>query len=524
MCPTDAYDQVTYPNFAFPQTHPDRLASLATLFGMTPAPVAGCRVLELGCGDGGNLIPMAFSLPGSQFVGIDRAEKPIEKGNATIAALNLQNITLMNLDIDSLSHRLGRFDYVIAHGLYSWVPPEIRDRILAVCRLMLATQGVMYISYNTYPGCHLRNVARELMLFHTRDLTDTRDRIAQSRALMKWLADSRPATTAYHALLNDLSQHLNDKNEAAIYHDDLAVINTPVYFHQFVDHAARHGLQFLSEAEYFDVQYSQFPSAVDEQMRTLAENDILAKEQYLDFLEGRSFRQSLLCHHEIKLERHIPPARVDSFFLKGEVRALSAHLDISANVVEEFQGKKGSGVATDLPLGKAALLHLGKIYPCSVRFNELLVESRRILVSNGHEAAAIDQDSEEALAALLLKAYGAGVLEMHMFAPKFASIPGDRPLAYPLAQLQAVEGPIITTLLHNNIKLEDDLGRQLLLLLDGERTRTDLLRELQLIIEAAETETTDAQSSTEREKFLDHMPQDLEDKLHLLAKLGLLLA
>ncbi|HKR11875.1 MAG TPA: class I SAM-dependent methyltransferase [Pyrinomonadaceae bacterium] len=499
MCPTDAYNQVTYPNFAFPQTHPDRLASLATLFGMTPAAVEGCRVLELGCGDGGNLIPMAFSLPGSQFVGIDRAEKPVEKGNATIGALGLQNIELMSVDINDLSAQSGRFDYIIAHGLYSWVPSEIRDRILKICRSMLAAQGVAYLSYNTYPGCHLRNVARELMLFHTRNVPEIGDRISQARALMNWLADSRPITNAYQALLADLSQHLNNKHEAAIYHDDLATINTPVYFYQFVEHAARHGLQFLCEAEFLDVQYSQLPATIGEQMKALAETDILAKEQYMDFLEGRSFRQSLLCHYEIKLERSIPPARIDKFYFKAEVRALSALPDLSPGAVEEFQGKKESSIATDLPLGKATLLHLGKIYPRSVRFNELLVEVAGMLAASGHEAA-LDEESTKALVSLLLKAHGAGVLEMHLFEPKFASTPGDRPLAYPLARLQAGEGPIITTLLHNNVRLEDDLGRQLLLLLDGKRNRTELLHDLKI-----------------------NMPAELEEKLCLLAKLGLLL-
>lgn len=518
MPPTDAYDQVTYPNFAFPQTHPDRLATLATLFNMTPPAVESCRVLELGCGDGGNLIPMAFSLPGSKFVGIDRAEKPIEKGNAVIAALGLQNIELVRFDINELSDSLGRFDYVIAHGLYSWVPSEVRDRVLKIGRSVLTAHGVMYISYNTYPGCHLRNIAREMMLFHTRGLTETRDRIAQSRALMNWLAGSSPPTNAYQALLSDLSQHLNDKNEAAIYHDDLAAINAPVYFHQFVEHAARNGLQFLSEAEYFDVQYSTLPAAIREQMEALAENDILAKEQYMDFLEGRSFRQSLLCHHEIKLERNIPATRVHHFYLKAEVRALSSNPAVSPETVEEFEGKKESRVATDLPLGKAALLHLGRIYPCSVRFDELLVEARRILVSNSYDVTAFDGDSEQALASLLLRACGAGVVELHTFAPKFSSTPGDHPLAYPLARRQASEGPIITTLLHNNIKLEDELGRQLLLLLDGNRDRADLLRELRRIIEAEDV------SDAEKEKFLTRMSQELEEKLCQLAKLGLLLA
>jgi tRNA G46 methylase TrmB len=70
-----AYDEVLYPSYTHNQTHPDRLATIATLFGLTPAPVERCRVLELGCGNGSNLVPMAYGLPGSEFVGIDRWPK-----------------------------------------------------------------------------------------------------------------------------------------------------------------------------------------------------------------------------------------------------------------------------------------------------------------------------------------------------------------------------------------------------------------------------------------------------------------
>jgi methyltransferase-like protein/cyclopropane fatty-acyl-phospholipid synthase-like methyltransferase len=534
----DAYDEVSYPNFAFPQTHPDRLASLATLFGMSPAPVERCRVLELGCGNGGNLIPMAFTLPASQFVGIDRASQPISKGKTTIAALGLTNIELLQLDLSDVDSKLGQFDYIVAHGLYSWVPAEVQERMLVICRSCLAPQGVVYLSYNTYPGCHLRTITREMMLFHTKEAKDTRERIAQARALISWLVDLQPGANAYQMFLQESHKHFNEKSDAAIYHDDLAGINSPVYFHEFIKRAAQHGLKFLSEAEYFDVQYSQFPAPVSKQLSLLGAQDVLAKEQYIDFLEGRSFRQTLLCHHEITLERNVAPARVKHFYLRADVRPVSADPDICSEAVEEFQGKKESAIATSLPMGKAALLYLGEIYPRSIRFDELVAEARQRILKTTRGGSAIptatiaaqetqvpEADGPEALADLLLRAHGAGMVEVHLFVPKFTLEPGHRPLANPLARLQAVDGPIITTLLHNNIKLEDYLGRQLLLLLDGTRDRTALLQELRLLIESEFlTASSDAEVSGEKEKLLQGLPQQLEENLSLLAKLGLLLA
>lgn len=156
------YDEIPYPGFPLPQTHPDRLATLATLFGMKPAPPAACRVLEVGCGDGGNLIPMALGLPESQFLGIDLAEKPVAAGCALIHSLGLQRIHLRTLDLMDAGRQLGEFDYIIAHGVYSWVPGEVRDGLLRLCRMLLAPNGVAYVSYNTYPGFHRRELFRDI--------------------------------------------------------------------------------------------------------------------------------------------------------------------------------------------------------------------------------------------------------------------------------------------------------------------------------------------------------------------------
>ena len=91
----NAYDEIAYPGYPFRQSHPDRMAVVASLLGMQPAPAPHCRVLELGCGDGGNLIPMAHSLPDSEFTGIDLAESPIARGQALADELALRNIRLL---------------------------------------------------------------------------------------------------------------------------------------------------------------------------------------------------------------------------------------------------------------------------------------------------------------------------------------------------------------------------------------------------------------------------------------------
>src|SRR5262249_14504487 len=156
-----SYDEVPYDSLPFAESHPDTLATVATLLGMTPAPVTRCRVLELGCAGGGNLIPMAWALPESHFLGIDLSQRQIADGHQAVAAMDLANIELRHASIMDVDSSFGAFDYILAHGVYSWVPAEVQEKTLEICRRNLASQGVAYISFNSYPGWRGLRILRE---------------------------------------------------------------------------------------------------------------------------------------------------------------------------------------------------------------------------------------------------------------------------------------------------------------------------------------------------------------------------
>ncbi len=159
-----SYDELAYPGQPVPQSHLSRLAAVGLLFGMRPPAVDGCRVLELGCASGANLMPMADAYPQSTFVGIDYSRGQIDVGRETVSSLGLKNVTLERQDIARLDADLGEFDYIICHGVFSWVGHPLQETILDVCRARLAPQGIAYISYNAYPGWHLRKIIRQAML------------------------------------------------------------------------------------------------------------------------------------------------------------------------------------------------------------------------------------------------------------------------------------------------------------------------------------------------------------------------
>src|ERR1700722_7510956 len=263
-----SYDQVLYPAQTFPWTHPNRLATAAFLRGMQPAPINRCRVLELGCGSGMNLMGMAFQLPTSEFIGLDLARRPIASGQSFIRELGLANIELHSIDLcEASSEQFGMFDFIIAHGLYSWVPQPVRERILAVCRKMLRPQGVAYISYNAYPGNHLRDLVRGMMRFHRSGLEDSIDKVGQARGLLKFLAESTTRTDYYVATIRAQYDRTLKYQDAAFFHDDLSEVNQPFYFHEFMADAQRHGLKFVGEARSNDLIPAKFTPQVMERMR-----------------------------------------------------------------------------------------------------------------------------------------------------------------------------------------------------------------------------------------------------------------
>jgi methyltransferase-like protein len=444
---------------------------------MTPAAAPNCRVLELGCGDGGNLIPMALTLPASVFTGIDLAEPAVARGCALANTLGLENITLRHLDLMRAGPELGEFDYgvfdygvfdyIIAHGLYSWVPTEVRDQLLSLCRAHLAPQGVAYVSYNACPGFGRRRMFREMMLYRVRDVEDPIRRVEQAARFIGALAGCRPENDRAPVLFEEELNHLSDCEPWFLYHDDLADTNYAPYFHEFAAHAERHQLAYLGEADFLEMQDDIYPEPVIQALRRFAGDDVLVKEQYLDFIKGRRFRQTLLCRQEVALDRRPRPQQITGLHLASAARPVSAAPDLRDGVLAEFRGPRGAALQTDDAHAKAALCRLSEIWPRSLSFHELLA------VAGGEPAP---------LGEILFQAYRAGLLEAYTNPPQFAANAGEQPAASPLARLQAQQGTLVTSLRHTMVELEDTTDRCLLLLLDGTRNRDALVDGLRALL------------------------------------------
>ena len=167
--PSASYDDLPYNSYAFPKSHPGHVATIAALFGMTPAPLDGARVLEVGCAGGGNLLPVASAYPGCECVGLDVSAVQIARAQEAVDAAGLRNVTLHCRGLEGLDETTagGTFDYIIAHGVYSWVEAPVREELMALCRRLLKPQGVAYISLNVLPGSFTREIVRGMLKYHT---------------------------------------------------------------------------------------------------------------------------------------------------------------------------------------------------------------------------------------------------------------------------------------------------------------------------------------------------------------------
>jgi SAM-dependent methyltransferase len=448
----EGYNEVPYTSVPDAARHPDRLATIGTLLGLDVAPLATCRVLEFACGNGSNLISIAATLPNARFVGFDFAARPISRAQSMARDLGLSNIRLLQLDLRHLPEELGRFDYIIAHGLYSWIPAEVRDHVMPLIARHLAPNGVAFVSYNTLPGCHMRRVVWEMLKYHTRDIPDKPAKVAAARGRLNLVATPVSDDDATQKAMRAEVRNAANGSDASLAHDDLSEPNNPVYFHEFIADAARAGLTFLAEAHLDTMMGGGLAPQVREALGRL---DRLAREQYLDFIHFRHFRESLLCHANALSRFVVQPARV-----------LGLHV-LPSITVRRAAASNPPTIEPDSNFGAVKQFLLAR-WPRSVPVAEL----DRWRAQNAPVTAAGNALRPTEL--LVAELYAAGLVELRSAPVAVAAVPGERPEAFAAARWINREHEVIPSLYHEALRYQDPLGRKLLALLDGTRKREEI--------------------------------------------------
>ena len=294
------YSELGYKSMPFPYTTPATLEAYAALVGIAAPNPKTARVLELGATYGGNIISQALFNPEATFVGVELSKEQVEKGNEVIAKAGLTNVSLVQSDIASIGSEIGTFDYIIAHGVYSWVDDDVKDALLRLIDEHLAEDGIAYVSYNTYPGWHTMEEVRQLMMFSNRDKTqfNHKEKVLHGKTIGSIVGSQilkydnlKERNSKFLGALRSVMQ----KDEYYVGHDHLEPNNDPVYFYQFNDHLGAHNLAYLCDADLTLSMVRSFDADIADTLDKLAPNDHVAQEQYLDFMLDTTFRKSIIC-------------------------------------------------------------------------------------------------------------------------------------------------------------------------------------------------------------------------------------
>ena len=294
------YKELGYKSYPFPFTTPAYLEAYGTLVGLKPPTAKTARVLELGATYGGNIISQAVHNPEATFIGIELSQDQVEKGNKIISDAKLDNVSLLQGDILNFDKSLGNFDYIIAHGFYSWISDEMKDKLLDIISHHLADNGIAYVSYNTYPGWHTMEEVRQLMLFANRgyDELTHKEKVLRGKTVGSLVGaqilnydNLKERNSKFLGALRSVMQ----KDDYYVGHDHLEPHNDPCYFYQFNDHLKAHNLSYVCDADLTLSMVRTYDESIADKLEKLAHNSQADQEQYLDFMLDTTFRKSIIC-------------------------------------------------------------------------------------------------------------------------------------------------------------------------------------------------------------------------------------
>ena len=451
------YDQIRYPSMVHESLHPARLSVFACLHDRPFAPASRCRLLEIGCGDGMNLMSIAATAPQSQFVGFDLAGTTIATGRAMAAAAGLTNVELSVMNILNTPASMGEFDYIVAHGVYAWVTPPVREALMRLIGHMLAPNGLAQISYNAMPGCRIRHIVRDILQDCLANVSDTATRLAAAKDWLDLFAAKWSEADPLQNAMRHRVQELLLFPLEVIFHDEMGEIYEPQFVSDVAADAKRHGLQYLCDAQPVCGCEALIPSEERSLLRERVGEDFVRFEQEYDFATLLPFRSSLLCRDGGTIDRSAAWTRVHKLHARGRFVPVSA--DESPPGRFEFRTHENGRAATSESVIADLLGRIGAAEP--------------------HSVSLATQIANQEIAETVLRLFQIGALSLQTEPFPFALTPGERPVASPLARLQAANGENnLASLRHAMVEINDANTRYFISLLDGTRTRRDLVIEM----------------------------------------------
>lgn len=524
------YDVFPYPGKAFTQTHPAVLSAVASLFNIDSQKLNGARVLELGTADGGNLFPLAIFYPNTEFVGIDYSRVQIEKAQEIQDKIGIKNIQFLHKNILDIDISLGKFDYIICHGVFSWVPQEVQQGILRCISELLTDKGLAFISYNTYPGWKICEIARDMMLYNVRNIPqdDARTRLTLAKNMINFVDkfNEDRQDQELPKLLHKEFDYLNKSNEYWLLHEHLETFNQPMYFKDFYNLLGKYQLSYLSDV---NIGVSYLPTLTDEQRQMLLEASSHKQsemEQYYDFLTCRRFRQSIITKSD-NIESYDANLSID---LKNKnylfYFGLEEHFEKNRNTTNNTKyyicnGDEHNVISCSNEIEKYFLDYLVKnnIF-CVLETQDMINHVKEILPDESEESIYIIGNNLFSL--LLLNKR----LQLFSESPQFNYVEeiSDKPKLHDSIRLYAKNKNVLCHPIHVQSTLTD-LEALIIRYFDGHHTIEQIIEEIQKLIKAEEITLTNNDQSVEDPKEASILLKGIIDNsLQTLLRLRLLVA
>ncbi len=458
----NAYDDIPYASHAFEPTSIEHLYTMGRLFGLKPTDPEQCSVLEIGCSLGGNLFPMAVRHPQSRFVGIDLSKRQIELAKQAQAEWEISNIEFRAQSLVDLTPGDGTFDYVIVHGIFSWVDHATRQHILRACQENLNVNGLSYVSYNTKPGWNTVTSLRDLMLFHLDPIDDRRARTKEARSLLRFMQTAmKDVDTAYARFMREECDLLLGLSPDYLAHDHLEEVNEPFYFTDFMKMAHEASLQYVADASLSSMYLANFPEHVASEI--IHTEDLILREQYMDFFRNRRFRCSLLTHGNHQVIRDLDMLDVGTCYFASALKPVGEQdLNFDQDVAIQYAAGNIHFEAKQ-PHQKAALHVLWQHEGHRVSLPQLLAACADLLNMAEEQIETTD------LIGLLRRLVLAGAVELCMFPSRSQNRVAPCPEVWWLARAEALKRQYVTSLNHEPVSLTQPM-RVLFQLLDGTRS------------------------------------------------------
>lgn len=479
------YFDFPYPEYLHRRTSPESMASMAYAFGLEPPDPQRCRVLELGCGTGLSILTFASAHPEASFFGLDFSEASILTARAAAEAAGIRNVRFEAMDILDFGRggeSVGEFDYIVAHGVYTWTPEPVRKQVLRICGEYLSPNGVAFVSFNARPGYHVNLMLRDAGLWFARNTTNVVERSRKAIEGLRTMDFSGFPMPGVSELVATRLREIEKDNPIQCGFDEFGDINSPVLFSSFIQEIRANHLEYVAEAEIIDWTARVLPQAAQSLLSQL-ESDPLRRMDYRDLIRCSSFHAALIAKKDGQ-QQGLSPApvasRLTGMLVSAGAFPVSPRPDVRGAAAERFETSKGAYVEISEPGVKAFLVALSDAAPLRLPVEEAMRRAADL-------AGADPQSAARSILTWFQMFWESEFIQLHLTPSPAAASYGERPSVFPVARQHAARTGKAPSLIGGLISIEDGAEQKLLQLADGTRIVADLARDAGLQVSDVES-------------------------------------